>query len=168
MASLWGQPDLRPTMGRHPARLALAAPLLVGLLLSTAVRSVAGARHYPRLANYTARISRMSEAQLDTLARYDLLVLAARPSLVRRIRARHRDIELLFQWMPQNIAINTANDAIWYPDTTWSLIRPAQFYANKMTGFSTTPPEGGSRSGAGGPSTGRATVRLEPMAPPRV
>lgn len=85
----------------------------------------------PRIALYTLEVGLMSPAQLDTLSWYDKVLLAERPSLVSAIRGRNPDIDLTFVWMPQNIVDWSEDDTFWYPDTSWSLIRLAQFYAQK-------------------------------------
>jgi len=86
---------------------------------------------YPRLALYTNAVGAMSSAALDTIARYDLVALNEPPHRIRALRQRNPEIELFYIWMPQNFVGWNENSTTWHPDTTWSLIRLCQFYAQK-------------------------------------
>ncbi len=87
--------------------------------------------HRPKLAIYATGTGNLYNGQRDTLASYDLAVVAAPPIEVADFRKRNPNIELLFQWLPQTIANWAEDDSTWYPDTTWSLIRLSEFYAQK-------------------------------------
>ncbi len=87
--------------------------------------------HYPKLALYTRQVGEMTDAQLDTLARYDLVGFSESPPVIAKVRQRKPGIDLFFLWMPQNIVSWSESQTFWYPDTTWSLIRLCQLYAIK-------------------------------------
>jgi len=117
-----------------PARFILFLSLSLALTLAGLGRPLpaSGAPempHWPKRAQYVCKVGDMTSAQLDTLSRYDLVVLSVGPNTVQELRRRDPGIELFFAWMPQNIVNWSEGSTAWYPDTTWSLIRLAQFYA---------------------------------------
>ncbi|MFN8548030.1 MAG: putative glycoside hydrolase [Candidatus Eisenbacteria bacterium] len=87
--------------------------------------------HYPKLGLVTREVGEMSPTQLDTLARYDLIAFDESPYIVAQVRQRNPEARLFWFWMPQNVVRWSENETFWYPDTTWSLIRLAQYYAQK-------------------------------------
>ncbi len=91
--------------------------------------------HRPKLALYVGGYGDLSQASRDTVAMYDLAVCMLPPSQVEEIRSKNPDIELFFQWMPQNIISWSENDTFWYPDTTWSILRLCEFYAARNDWF---------------------------------
>lgn len=140
---------LRPgptrTSGAHSCRAAglmIANTLLLVLTLlsggapmsprcARASDTILSEDHYPKVALYTKQVGEMSGAQLDTLARYDLVAFTESPHVVSQVRQRNPDIRLFFLWMPQNIVKWQEAESSWFPDTSWSIVRLAQFYAIK-------------------------------------
>jgi len=112
---------------RHHAVL-----LAFGLLfLALAARAGASPGRYPKVAQMIREAGGYSPAQFDTLSWYDMVVMWEAPYFVEQLRARNPDIRLLFNCMPQNFVAWGESDSTWYPDTTWSITRLAQFYGQK-------------------------------------
>jgi hypothetical protein len=118
--------------GRRLPRAVLAfilvAPILVIQSVAVAARD---SPSYPKVAVYTNKVGAMGAAELDTLSWYDAIVMPEGPGVVRELRERNPEIRLYFDWMPQNIVHWGEDETAWFPDTTWSLIRLAEFYALK-------------------------------------
>ncbi len=117
---------------RGRARAAILFGLSTVILLSAGAgpaRAVHTTGRRPKLAIYACMTGGLSDAQRDTLAKYDMAIVSVSPNEVSDLRKRNPKIELLFQWLPQNFFGLSENDSTWYPDTTWSLIRLTQFYA---------------------------------------
>ncbi|MCC7141266.1 MAG: hypothetical protein IT349_04120 [Candidatus Eisenbacteria bacterium] len=112
--------------GKITAGLSALAVLLALASPAAAVRKV---ENYPKVALYTLQVGDMTLAQRDTVSWYDAVFFMEGPGNVSQIRLRNPDIELFFQWMPQNIVKWGETASYWYPDTTWSLIRLSEFYA---------------------------------------
>lgn len=112
--------------GRIAAALCALAVLSA---LASPARAVRKVENYPKVALYTLQVGDMTLAQRDTISWYDAVFFMEGPGNVSQIRLRNPDIELFFQWMPQNIVKWGETQSYWYPDTTWSLIRLSEFYA---------------------------------------
>ena len=80
-------------------------------------------------ANSFVNAQASEAAQLDSLSWYDRVVFPEPPDVVQKMRDRNPDQELLFLWLPQNFPSRDEEDTFWHADTTWSLIRLAQYYA---------------------------------------
>jgi hypothetical protein len=123
---------------RVSARRSLSIPRTLGWLLSLSLlflhgdaTATQGVKNYPRVAQFANALGDYTDAQLDSLSWYDLLSIQSSPDGVRDIRDRNPDIELLWAWIPQNIVGWSETDTFWYPDTSWSLVRLSQFYAQQ-------------------------------------
>lgn len=111
----------------------LLAYLLVGfaLLAASPATALRGQENYPKVSLITIQVGDMTSAQLDSIAWYDVIAFPESPIIVERIRARNPKAKLFFLWMPQNIVNWGESETFWYPDTSWSLNRLSQFYAQK-------------------------------------
>jgi len=118
----------RPLLG---LAVALAAALAAAPTFVDTAHAVRQVQNYPKIALYTDRVGTMSEAQFDTLSWYDLVCFNEGPNNVGRVRSRNADIELFWIWMPQNIVSWSENSTFWHADTSWSLYRLSQFYAQQ-------------------------------------
>lgn len=117
---------------RRRIQLATGLALLALLaLFASPAQAVRKVENYPKVALYTSQVGAMTDASIDTLSWYDLVLSPESPWNVGRIRAKNSDIKLFFPWMPQNIVKWSEGQTYWYPDTTWSPIRLAQFYADR-------------------------------------
>ncbi len=111
------------------ALLLLGAAALAGL--AGPAGATRGVENYPRIAQYVCSVGTMTPAQLDTLAWFDLVLLRDSPHTVSAVRQRNPDVELFYNWMPQNIVKWNENATWWYPDTTWSIGKLCLFYAKQ-------------------------------------
>jgi len=117
----------RSTPGRAPAAffplLALALSTVFGL------PARADGYSYPRAAAHVHGVSRMSSAQKDTLARFDVVSCREDPQTIAEMRARNPEQRLFYRHMPQFIVRWTEDETYWYADTSYSLARLCQYYA---------------------------------------
>ncbi|MCA9759185.1 MAG: hypothetical protein KDA27_25550, partial [Candidatus Eisenbacteria bacterium] len=101
-----------------------------GLVICMGIAShSANAESYPKTAQICTQVGTYSDAQRDSLSWYDLVAFTEGPNVVDDLRGRNPEIDLLFAWMPQLIYDHEEDETFWYPDTSWSLVRLAEFYA---------------------------------------
>lgn len=129
--------DAHPTVRSGPGLRLLQISLLVlfALSLGTECRATRGVLNYPKVAVMAGKVGEMTSQQMDSVSWFDVIVMQESPWIVSQIRQRNPDATLLFPWMPQNIVSWSEGETFWYPDTTWSITRLAQFYALKNDWF---------------------------------
>jgi hypothetical protein len=109
-------------------------PLWLGLLIALAIVPVAegskgGPPVYPKSAAYAYGIGDYTPAQAESLSWFDLVNCTARPGVVAEMRERNPNQKLMYWHMPQTISKLDEDDAFWYADTSWCLLRLCQFYS---------------------------------------
>lgn len=118
----------------HPRWGLWQVPLFLALLLAvpetaSAARGVPGS--YPKLAAVVRQIDLYTPAEMETLSWYGYVICTVGPREIAEMRARNPNQLIFFKTMPQNIVSWHENQTWWYPDTLQSIIRLAQFYAQR-------------------------------------
>jgi len=108
--------------------------LLLGLSLLVATQASAtkgGEPGYPRTVAYISNPGSKTEAEIDSLAWFDLLVGQFTPGVVEGLEQRNPHQRRLWNLMPQTFVNWDEDHTYWYPDTSYSLNRLCQYYAEQ-------------------------------------
>ncbi len=101
------------------------------LAMTRADASRGGPPGYPKTMIHTSRIRQFTEAERETLSWYDQVSCKDPPDMIAELRERNPHQILFFRTMPQNFVRWNEGDTWWHADTSWSITRLAQFYAEQ-------------------------------------
>ena len=131
----------RPSTALFVSFSRLGAPFGVALVLGCLLLglwpgpdtayALRGVKNYPRVLQVASQLGEYTEAELDSLSWYDVVMMQERPSVLQQVRDRNPDIEIFYHWLPQNFVSWSEDETFWHADTTWSVVRLCQFYAQQ-------------------------------------
>ncbi|MBD3336775.1 MAG: hypothetical protein GF355_14780, partial [Candidatus Eisenbacteria bacterium] len=118
-------------MHKHlSSRILITGGLVLAGLLAAALSHAEP--KYPKSALYVYRLGDKTPADRQLAARHDLICTSFDPPhIIDEIRQNNPDVRLFFRWNPFCSIDYSKDETWWHADTTWSIMRLVQFYAER-------------------------------------